>query len=287
MKKAKLLYVFQSIDKTMNSVSISTGCLPRLEGSHFHELSSVIRMMKRFLKDSEVDGFEFALLPEWDFENPPLTPTSAPFDCEKHSVNEIIEELQTQNFPILSVHANRDIGNYLCSEKVEETNKGIRLVEECLNFTKKMNSKVCVFHFWDTWKESLDFAYLGALYGKFQEKYPEIEISVENIPTKCKSKTPFQLMQIFRYKTLDLKWASLFDEFDLFAGIIEQVDNIHIQGKYQDGNLVSPVGNLDYNQAIDLIKEARYSGIFTIELEGKASYDDILKYVGKLKSHIG
>jgi sugar phosphate isomerase/epimerase len=271
--------------KTMNAVSMSTGCLPRLEGSHFYELSSVVRMMKRFLEDSKVDGFEFVLLPEWDFENPPLTPTSAPSDCEKHSVNEIIEELQTWNFPIMSVHANRDIGNYLCSGKVEEINKGIRLVEECLNFTKKVNSTVCVFHFWDTWKESLDLAYLEAFYRKFQGMYPEIEISVENIPTKCKSKTPFQLMQNFRHKTLDLKWASLFDEFDAFVEIIEQVDNVHVQGKYQDRNLVPSVGNLNYEQALKCVREAGYSGVFTIELEGRADYDAVLDYIDKLKRY--
>ncbi len=62
-------------------------------------------MMKRFLKESNVDGFEFVLLPEWDRENPPLTPTSAPFECEKHSVEEVSEVLRNESFPILSVHA--------------------------------------------------------------------------------------------------------------------------------------------------------------------------------------
>jgi sugar phosphate isomerase/epimerase len=283
MEKAKLPQVFQSMTKTMNIVSMSTGCLPRLEGSQFYELSSVVRMMKQFLKNSEVDGFEFVLLPEWGFENPPLTPTSAPLDCEKHSVNDIIEELHTYNFPIISVHANRDIGNYLCSEKAEEINKGIGLVEECLSFTKKVNSRICVFHFWDTWKKSLDLACLQALYQKFEGMFPEIEISVENIPTKCEGKTPFQLVRSFRHKTLDLKWASLFDEFDAFVEIIQQVDNVHIQGKYQDGNLVPSVGNLDYERALKCIREAGYSGAFTIELEGRAEYGGVLRYIDKLK----
>lgn len=267
----------------MNNVSISTTSLPRLESSNFYELSSTIKMMNRFLKESKVDGFEFVLLPEWDSENPPLTPTSAPSECEKHSVKEIIETLQTRNFPILSVHANRDIGNYLCSEDAEKVRKGIRLIQESLDFTQKVNSKICVFHFWDTWKETFDLRSLQNLYQRFQGMHPEIEISIENIPTKYKNKTPFQITQFFRYKTVDLKWASLFNEFDLFVEIIQQVDNVHIQGKCQDGSVVPSLGSLNYEQALRRIKETGYSGVFTIELEGKANYNDVLKYVEKLK----
>lgn len=272
-----------SILVNMNSISISTGCLPRLEGCQFYELSSIIRMMKRFLKESNVDGFEFVLLPEWDRENPPLTPTSAPFECEKHSVEEVFEVLRNESFPILSVHANRDVGNFLCAEEPEKVAKGTRLIDECLRFAEDVNSKVCVFHFWDTWKESLDLARLEALYDRFQVLHPEIEISVENIPTKCRNRTPFQIMQNFKHQTLDLKWASMFNELDAFAENIEHVNNIHIQGKYQDGILVPNVGKMDYREALRRIKMLGYSGVFTVELEGEASYDDILRYVDKLK----
>lgn len=271
--------------ETMNNVSISTTSLPRLEGNNFYELSSTIKMMNRFLKESKVSGFEFVLLPEWDSENPPLTPSDAPSECEKHMVEEVLAIVQAQNFPILSVHANRDIGNYLCYGDEGKVEKGIRLMRECLDFTRKVDSKICVFHFWDTWKEAFDLSFLEATHQKFQNIYPEIEISIENIPTKYKNKTPFQVMKNFRYKTLDLKWASLFNEFELFVKIIGQVDNVHIQGKYHDGNLVPSVGNLDYEQAIRRIREVGYSGVFTIELEDRPNYIEVLKYIGKLKRY--
>lgn len=271
----------------MNRVCISTGSLPRLEGKQFYELSSVVRVMKRLLDESKVDGFEFVLLPEWDSENPPLSPSDAPKECEKHTVQEVLDALETRNFPILSVHANRDIGNYLCHEDTEKVEKGIRIMRECLDFTREVGSRVCVFHFWDTWKEVFDLSFLEATYQKFQNMYPEVELSVENISTRYMGKTPFQIMKNFRFKTLDLKWASLFDEFDAFVDIIWQVDNVHVQGRCQDGMLVPSVGSLDYEKAIRRIKEAGYCGIFTVELEGKTCYDDVLVYVEKLRKDVG
>ncbi|NWG10752.1 hypothetical protein HXY33_03240 [Candidatus Bathyarchaeota archaeon] len=265
----------------MASVSISTGCLARLENHQFYELSSIMNMMEKLLEESEVDGFEFVLLPEWDAENQPITPTSAPFECEKHSLKELVEILQPQVFPFLSVHANRDIGGYLCSEKTELVKKGVRLTKECLEFTKAVQSRICVFHFWDTWKEKLELSNLQNQYRKLQEDNPKIEISVENIPTKYK--TPFQLIQGFKHRTLDLKWASLFNEFDLFAKELAYINNIHIQGKYQEGRLAPTVGNLNYEKALKLLIETGYSGIFTIELEGTASYRDIVEYIKQVK----
>ena len=90
-------------------------------------------------------------------------------------------------------------------------------------------------------------------------------------------------MQNFKHQTLDLKWASMFNELDAFAENIEHVNNIHIQGKYQDGILVPNVGKMDYREALRRIKMLGYSGVFTVELEGEASYDDVLRYVDKLK----
>jgi len=270
----------------MNKVSISTGCLPRLEGRQFYELESVLRMIRRLLKESRVDGFEFVLLPEWDSDGPPLTPSSAPPDCEKHAIDDLARTLKAQGFPIVSVHANRDIGNYLCSDDVDKASRGIKLTDECLSFTKAVGSKICVFHFWDTWKLTFNLVGLEAICRRFQTTYPDIELSIENVPTRYVGKTPFQIMQGFRHKTLDLKWASMYDEFNAFAGHFTDVSNIHVQGKLQAGGLVPTVGCLDFEDAIATAKRKNYSGPFTIELEGEASYRVALNYVSRLKSHV-
>jgi sugar phosphate isomerase/epimerase len=270
----------------MNKVSLSTGWLPRLCERPFYELSSVIDTMKRFSKESHVDGFEFALLPEWDPENPPLTPTAAPSDCEKHTLWEVLDILTGQDLSILSVHANRDVGSYLCSGNPEKVAKGIRVINESLRFTQSIQSRICVFHFWDPWKKQVDLPFLKSVCDKYQMKYPKIEISIENIPTLSKQMSPYQLMQSFRYKTLDLKWASSAGEFDRFINIIGQVDNVHIQGRYQNGILAPMTGTLDYAIALRKIRETNFEGIFTLELEGKADYDAMLRCVNNVRDYL-
>ena len=41
--------------------SVSTGCLPRLEGKQFFGLMSVVRMMKRFVADVEMQASKIEL----------------------------------------------------------------------------------------------------------------------------------------------------------------------------------------------------------------------------------
>lgn len=246
----------------------------------------MIKMMRQFLKESVVDGFEFVVLPEWDREGAPLTMSSGPIDCEKHSVAEITETLLAEGFPILSVHANRDIGNYLCSEKPEEVSKGIRLADDCLALAKNMNSGICVFHLWDTFKEDVDLPRLKGVCKKLQEGCPEVSMSIENVPTKC-GKTPFRLVQDFDHKTLDLKWASMYDEFGAFTSVIREVNNVHIQGRLADENMVPSIGNLNYEKALTWISDHSYGLIFTVELEGWATYEEVTSYLKKLKQLVG
>ena len=115
---------------------------------------------------------------------------------------------------------------------------------------------------------------------------PDVEMSIENIPTRCQSKTPFQIVQDFRHKTLDLKWASMFNDFEKFAGIMAEVDDVHIQGMLQDGDMIPSAGSLNYAYALKQIVRRGYSGLFTVELEGKADYGDVLDYFVKLRKQL-
>ena len=267
----------------MGLIALSTGWLPRLEDKPYYELSSVLNMMDKFSQERLVDGFEFGLLPEWDSENPPLTPAQAPSTCEKHDLQVILELLEKKGFTVLTVHASRDVGSYLCSEEKAKLAKGVRLVDESMKFCQDLSSKVCVFHLWDPWKKSFDLKGLQKVYEEGKKRFSDVEFSVENIPTMIEGKTPFQLLRGFGWRTLDLKWASMYDEFDLFAEAVEKVDNVHVQGKCQDDSFVPTVGSLDYEKALKWIVDAGYSGVLTLELEGKASYEDIVKCVKKLR----
>jgi acetolactate synthase regulatory subunit len=158
-----------------------------------------------------VDGFELGLLPEWDSQGPPLTPTSAPADCEKHTVEEICEAVEHEGFRILTMHANRDVGAYLCSHALDMITKGERLADEASEAARQLGAKICIFHLWPSWKESSDVNHLldvcAGLVGK----------QLENVLTVSKTWTPFSLAEKFRHITLDLKWASMYHEFERFA----------------------------------------------------------------------
>ncbi|MBS7632203.1 hypothetical protein KEJ15_01075 [Candidatus Bathyarchaeota archaeon] len=267
----------------MGLVSLSTGWLPRLEDRSYYELSAVLKVMRKFSQERSVDGFEFGLLPEWDCENPPLTPTQAPLGCEKHGLDEILNKLLKEEFRILSVHASRDVGCYLCSEEGQKYAKGLRLLEDSLKFCRSLKVNLCVVHFWDPWKKSFDVARLRRVYEEFQNEFPDVALSVENIPTVIEGNTPFSLIHGFKHVTLDLKWASMFNEFDLFLDRLGVVDNVHIQGKSQSGLFYPTVGNLDYKRALLQLAGKGYSRVLTVELEGKSTFQEIRSYAEELK----
>ena len=137
-----------------NLVSVSSAPIAKLGGSRYYDLVGTITVMKRVWKESVVDGFELQVEPEWDGENPPLSDgqfadwTKTP----KFSMTEVLEIVRRERLPILSVHANRDIGGYLCSGRTRDIEKGKSLIFDSLSLAQNLASKVCVFHLWDTRK---------------------------------------------------------------------------------------------------------------------------------------
>ena len=267
----------------MSLIALSTGWLPRLEDRPYYDLSSVFNVMNRFSREHVIDGFEFGLLPEWDSRNPPLTPSQAPLTCEKHGLQEILDLFNKKDFAVLTVHASRDVGAYLCSESMLEYAKGVRLVNDSLEFCHAVGSGVCVFHFWDPWKQTFDVARLHNAYGECVQSVSDVELSIENVPTVLEGMSPFRLTEGFGHVTLDLKWASMFGEFDSFLDVIDKVDNVHVQGKYRNGSFAPTVGSLDYHTALKRLVGVGYRGIFTLELEGKARFEGILECIEWLR----
>jgi len=275
---------FQS--EILSLISVSTGWLPRLEERPYYDLSSALRVMMRMSEEGLADGCEFGLLPEWDSENAPLTPCMAPTSCEKHSLEEILAAINQAGLKVLTVHANRDVGSYLCHTEQRKQAKGVRLVEEALKFCRSLKCNICVFHFWDPWRKTFDAANLYNVYQSVKKSYPDIHLSIENIPTIMKGKSPFSIMDNYDWWTLDLKWASMFGEFEQFLEQSERLDNIHIQGEYQNSGLVSSSGKLDYDAALETLLNGGYSGPFTVELEGMATHADISICLRSLKDAI-
>lgn len=273
-----------------NLISVSTAPIAKLGGKKYYDLLGTLEVMKKVFRESVVDGFELQLQPEWDSENPPLTDTQFAdwTKTPKYNIGEILTLLKEQEFPILSVHASRDIGNYLCSNQERDQEKGRCLICDGLSLADDLRAKVCVFHLWDTWKPKFDMDKLKKTLSDVATQFPNVKASVENIPTHLEEHTPFSLVKLFNYVTLDIKWASLYNELNVFESIIGKVVNVHLRGSLREDRWFLNSSSFGFYEALDLIRNKwRYPGFFTVEPEGKRDsslFDSFVKAMRSLRN---
>jgi len=270
-----------------NLASVSSAPIAKLGDRQYYDLVGTLEVMGKLHRESAVDGFELQLEPEWDGENPPLTDahladwTKTP----KHSFKEILDLVRSEGLPILSVHASRDIGSYLCSDRERDLGKGKRLIYDSLRLTSGLGADICVFHLWDTRKEELDITRLRRTLLDIAPHFPEVKASVENVPTHLKGSTPFDLLQIFDYLTLDLRWAAFYKELDAFESIVDRIVNVHLRGRLEEEKWILDQSSFDFYEALDKIKNVwRYSGLFTIEPEGNMDSSCFRRFVRSVNS---
>jgi sugar phosphate isomerase/epimerase len=270
-----------------NLISVSSAPVAGFGNKEYYDLSGTIEVLKTILSESVVDGFELQLEPEWDAENAPITDSdwSDWTKTPKHTVEEIIDLVKKERLPILSVHASRDIGSYLCSDKKRDFEKGIRTIHESLQITESLGAKVCVFHLWDTWKTGFDLYNISKMFAHLADQYPRVKASVENIPTHLKNRTPFMLVKCFDYLTLDLRWAAMYDELDAFKSIVGSVVNVHLRGSLKDTKWVLERSNFGFYEALRRIrKEWGYSGLLTLEPEGRIDSSEFENFLHAMRS---
>ncbi len=268
-------------------ISVSSAPLAKLGNKRYYDLLGTLEVMKKVYHESIVDGFELQLQPEWDRENPPLTdPQFADWtQTPKYTVREVLTLLVNQKLPILSVHASRDIGSYLCSSQERDYEKGKRLIHDALFLADNLGAEVCVCHLWDTWKTAFDTHKLKEDFCSIAAQFGEVKASVENIPTHLKGYTPFSLVRQFDYVTLDTKWASLYDELNLFESIVSKVVNVHLRGSLRNGRWVLNSENFSFYEALDLIRDRwGYSGLLTVEPEGARDKSLFSSFVKAMRS---
>src|SRR4030042_2709854 len=255
----------------VNLISVSSAPAAGFGNKEYYDLSGTIEVMKTILNESVVDGFELQLEPEWDAENAPITDSdwSDWTKTPKHTTEEIIDLVKRERLPILSVHASRDIGSYLCSDKKRDFQKGIRTIHDSLRITESLGAKVCVFHLWDTWKKSFDLHKVSKMFADVADQFPRVKASVENIPTHLKDHTPFLLVKCFEYVTLDLRWAAMYNELDAFKSMIDSIVNVHLRGSLKNNRWVLEHSSFGFSEALKQIRtEWGYPGLLTVEPEG-------------------
>jgi endonuclease IV len=255
-----------------NLISASSAPIAGFGDKEYYDLLGTLEVLKRVFIESVVDGFELQLEPEWDSENPPLTDadwadwTKTP----KYTAEQIVELVKKAKLPILSVHASRDVGSYLCSDREQDWEKGKRVIYDSLLIAEKLGARVCVFHLWDTWKTRFDINRLEKAFSDLVGQFPKVKASVENVPTHLEDCTPFELAKRFEHVTLDLRWAALYDELDRFESVVRNVVNVHLRGSLKGDKWTIERSSFGFYEVLDKIRNNwKYVGLLTVEPEGK------------------
>ena len=255
-----------------NLISVSSAPIAGFGNKHYYDLLGTIDVMKRVFREGVVDGFELQLEPEWDRENAPLTDADWAdwTETPKFTVEEIVKLVKSEGLSILSVHASRDVGSYLCSQKKRDREKGKRVIHDSLSVAENLGAEVCVFHLWDTWKSIFDLKNVEGMFQSMARQFPKVKASVENIPTHLEDHSPFLLVKSLEHVTLDLRWASMYRELDAFESIVENIVNVHLRGSLRESKWVLERSNFDFYEALEKIRKTwGYSGLLTVEPEGR------------------
>lgn len=270
-----------------NLISVSSAPIAKFGGKRYYDLAGTLKVMKKVFRESVVDGFELQLQPEWDSENPPLTDTQFAdwTKTPKYTVDDILRIFKRQRLPILSVHASRDIGTYLCSSRKQDHEKGRQLIHDSLQLANDLGAHVCVFHLWDTWKTRFNWQKLKKDLLDMLHPFAKVKASVENIPTHLKGYTPFSLVSHFDHVTLDTKWASMYNELSKFESIINKIVNVHLRGSLRKDRWFLDSPNFGFYEALGLIRRKwKYQGLLTVEPEGERDISLFNSFVKAMKS---
>ena len=268
--------------------------LARLIGKPFYDLEANVEVMERVWAESVLDGFEFQNLAEWDAANPPRDEGERRpaywTDSRKYAVDQIADTILETGLPILSVHANRDVGILLCSDRAEDFARGKRLVGESLWLASKVGADACVFHLWDTWKGAFDVGRLRGVLDEIAPRYPDVRASVENVPTHLPGRTPLDLASEFHWITLDLRWAALYDEWERFEALAGRIANVHLHGRVVEGRwALDPAwalsGRTDFCGVLAAMRDRwGYSGLLTVErVPGDVPWRDFVSAIASLR----
>jgi len=274
----------------MNPISISVAPTAYVIGKHYYDLSGTVELMRRLERTAVVDGVEFQNEAEWDYTVPPRDEREKRMEAwnqsQKYTIDEIASMLEKTRPPILSIHANRDVGICLCSGDAHEIKEGKRLIRESLYLAGRVGAEVCVFHLWDTWKEALDPGFIQVVLDEIAPQYPGVKAAVENVPTHLAGCTPFDLVKRFDWITLDVQWAALYDELDRFEALKERIVNVHLRGRLDGNEWVLDQAPFGFYEALTTIRDGwGYSGLLTMEPSGLrgASWENFVAAMASLK----
>jgi len=264
----------------MNALSINTAPLTSYLKKKYYDLEATVYIMRMLLAEGAVDGFEFKLLAEWDSRHHPLAKDTK-FDrelawenSEKYRIDEIASILNGHRLPILSVHANQDVGVCLCSPGLKK--RGEELIRQALQLAGKVGSGICVFHVWDPWLNEIDFGAIREAFRSILAEYAELDVkgSVENIPVYVPGVSPYTVVKEYSWITLDTKWALKYHELASYKKLKSRIVDVHIHGRAEDSRWLLSAAHHPLSEILHTVeKDWRYQGLFTFDTEG--SFEDM------------
>lgn len=276
----------------MNRLSITSAPLPAFEGADYYDLDATLRVMEKLWNKAAVDTFEFQWLAEWDETRPPRAEHTSgsrrqPWqESYGYEVDSLAETLLDSGVPIRSVHANRDVGIYLCGD-AGEIEHGRQMIRDTLELAKRVGASVTVFHAWNTYSEAFNPAKIESILAEESARFSGILASVENVPTHLGSCTPASLVENFDWITLDTRWAAMYDELSSFERLKEKIVNIHIRGHLSGTQWTLPDAPYSFEEVIQLVLQRwKYTEPLTLEPEGgvhEESWLDFLQALDWLK----
>lgn len=262
----------------MRLLSLSTGSLSHLMESDYHDLRAIQYAMTLLHAHAEIDGFEFQKIAEWDIVGPPRDDhgdgrpegfrRDAWESCRKHTISELAGAIGAAGLPVLSVHANRDVGICLCNGSEEDIARGDDLVCEAISLCIALRTNLAVIHIWDTRAKDIDSMFLRRKLDRIQSSHPEIKATVENVPTSVEGLTPLELAKQFASLTLDTRWACMYDELERFEEVLPRIANIHLRARLLEQEWIFESSDWTLEEVVRLIRETwKYSGLITLEPE--------------------
>jgi hypothetical protein len=264
----------------MAQISITTAPLNRLVGKSYADLEGTLDVMVRLLETGAVDGFEFQCIAEWDAYGPPKDeygPREARHglrykvwtECPKYTYEQIADQLIQSSLPILSIHANRDVGICLCSNEAKTVTRGRQLLEDTVLLAESVGASIVVFHLWDTYSTDFDPEFLPDVLNEAQERHQGVALSVENVPTHLPGHSPIALCRTFGHITLDTRWAGMYDELDDFSDLLGSIVNVHLRGRLDGSHWILDDAPFTFEEALHMVRDGwGYNGLFTLEPRG-------------------
>ena len=176
----------------------------------------------------DAESFEFMIYPECNWD-----------------LNSVAQKLR--DYDIKSVHGNRDIGTLI----LKDQKKGIRVLEDNLDFMHKVNADFLVIHAWDP-RNKFNIEDLLVL-----EDYRD-SLAIENIPSVYPIKDLFDFFGDLKFRfTLDLAWLYFSNDFRILN---YNITNVHVRD-FKDGDPRTKIfkGNVKFERIFKKLGEIQYT----------------------------